>query len=360
MRNALPTFFSRYWIAIAVIIFALLSTYTSDATFAQNVPPTPDVNTVPRPDAIITPTNTPFPSPTPVGGNGLPSGGGSPRPNPTATRTPDNNDDDQETTSNDTGSAAPSNGNNGSTAPSAPAAPENAVNGTISTVTLNVRRAPNTGANIVDTLFMGEAVQILGRDSGGNWWYVCCGTGAGRPGWVSAQFVTFDNAGSDVIAAIPVTANTNAAAVGEAAALTGTNTLTVPLVLEMRPNPAFVWQGRTVQLQFVVHNRSNQAMTNVQLRNDLPPTLRYLTTSVSDQAAVATTGTAADGVIFAINWPEIAAGEQLTATVTVQVASDVANGDLIDNLAVVNVDEGGEALAGITFAMPPGRPPRFR
>ena len=360
MRNALPTFFSRYWIAIAVITFALLSIYTSDATFAQDVPPTPDVNTVPRPDAIITPTNTPFPSPTPVGGNGLPSGGGSPRPNPTATRTPNNNDGDQDNTGNNAGGAAPNNGTNGSTAPVVPAAPESAVNGTVSTVTLNVRRAPNTGANIVDTLFIGEEIQILGRDSGGNWWYICCGTGAGRPGWVSAQFVTLADADADSIAAIPVTANSSAAAVDNSDALTSTTALTVPLVLEMRPNPAFVWQGRTVQLQFVVHNRSDQVLTNVQLRNDLPPTLRYMTTSVSDQAAVATTGTAADGVIFAINWPEIAAGEQLTATVTVQVASDVANGDLIDNLAVVNVDEGAEALAGITFAMPPGRPPRFR
>lgn len=358
MINALPTLFSRYWIAVVVITFALLSIYTSDATFAQDVPPTPDVNTVPRPDAIITPTNTPFPSPTPVGG-GLPSGGGAPRPNATATRTPDNNDNDQENTSNN-GGAVPNNGNNGSTAPSAPAAPENAVNGTISTVTLNVRRAPNTGANIVDTLFMGEAVQILGRDSGGNWWYICCGTGAGRPGWVSAQFVTLDNADADTTAAIPVTANTSAAAVDNSDALTSTTTITVPLVLEMRPNPAFVWQGRTVQLQFVVHNRSDQALTNVQLRNDLPSTLRYMATSVNGQAEVVTSGTAADGVIFAISWPEIAAGDQLTATVTVQIASDVDNGALIDNLAVVDVDEGAEALAGITFAMPPGRPPRFR
>ncbi len=355
MISALSTFFTRYWIAVAVITFAFLSLYTSDATFGQAATPTPDVNTVPRPDAILTPTNTPFPSPTPADDDRPSGGGGVPQPNPTATRTPNNgNNNSGGNNSNPGGNAT----GNTSPEPAAPQTSDTAVNGTVNTVTLNVRREPNTGANIVDTIFMGETVQVLGRDSGGSWLYICCGTGAGRPGWVSAQFVSLADA--EAMATIPVTANSSAAAVDGSASITGTNALTVPLVLEMRPSPAFVWQGQVVEIQFVVHNRSDQPLTNVRLRNDLPATLRYMTTSTSAQGEVNTTGTVADGLLFAINWPEIAAGSRLTATVTVQVASSLGNGALIDNLAVVDTAEGAEALAGLTFAMPPMRPPRFR
>lgn len=355
MMTVLSTYLRRYWIAVAVLTFALLTVYTNDATFGQAATPTPDVNTVPRPDEIATPTNTPFPSPTPMDDNNGPPSGGGPRATPTAVSPNDNNNDQGgNNPSNNTGNTANDSGN---TAPDAPGA---IITGTVSSITLNVRKAPTTGASIVDTIFMGEGVQILGRDSGGGWWYICCGSGAGRPGWVSAQFITIDGLTDALMATIPVTANTSAPGVDGSTALTSTNGLTLPLVLEMRPSPAFVWQGQTVQLQFIVHNRSNQPLTNIELRNDLPPTLRYINTATSDQGEVITAGNAADGVIFTIDWPEIAAGTQLTATVTLQVASNANSGALIDNLAVVNTAEGAEALAGITFAMPPTRPPRFR
>lgn len=339
MMNVLSTFFTRYWIAVAVITFALLSVYTSNPTFGQAATPTPDVNTVPKPEEIVTPTNTPFPSPTPADDNEIPSGGGAPSVDPTATRAPDTDSADDSEDSN-------------------PLPPGTAITGTVATVTLDVRRAPNPGANIVDTLFQGDSVEILGRDHGGSWWYICCGAGAGRAGWVSAQSITLANA--DAAAAIPVTANSSAPSVINSDMLTSTTALTLPLVLEMRPSPAFVWQGQTVQLHFVIHNQSDQTLTNVSLRDDLPSTLQYQTTTAGNQGEVVTDGAVAEGEIFSISWPEINAGERLTATVTLQVATNVSNGALIDNLAVVSTDEGAEALAGITFAMPPMRPPLFR
>ena len=61
-----------------------------------------------------------------------------------------------------------------------------------------------------------------------------------------------------------------------------------------------------------------------------------------------------------IDWPVVPANGQVTATVTVQVATNVADGALIDNLAVVKTSLGSEALAGITLAMPPVALPQFR
>ncbi len=379
MMHRLPVFIARYWIAVAVLLFALLSAYTSNPIYGQTAPPTPDINTVPPIELLQTPTNTPFPTPTPVvedeqpGGNEL---------DPTATpffneptATPQANNDNSGGGSSSggsggsgsgsggsggssSGSGSSDSGNTGNPTESAPTTGDisqlSGLTGIVNPVTLNIRKGPSTEDSIIDTLFRNEPVTILARDSANMWWYVCCGTGAGREGWVSAELITPNFDRNEAESLLPVTATTRA----QTAA--GSDATAAAVVLEMRPSPAFAWQGQTVQLQFVVSNTSDQPLTNIRLRNDLPPTLAYLTADIGQQGTVQESGEAKDGLIYTILWPALAARESLTATVTLQLEDDIPNGALVDNLAVVDTAEGTNALAGITFAMPPLRLPQFR
>lgn len=380
MIHYLPVFIARYWIAVAVLIFALLSAYTSSPMYGQSAPPTPDVNTVPPIELIQTPTNTPFPTPTPIDDGDQSGGGGSLQ--PTSTPIPSDSDSDNSgNDSGDTGSGNAGSGDSGSGTGSSgngngqsgtgtggntgnevssesddngatDASEANGYTGTVNVVTLNVRRGPSLDDPIVDTVFINETVTILSRDSENGWWYVCCGSGSGREGWVSAQFITPNFAASEAETLLPISATTQGAMQSEAAA--------DALVVEMRPSPAFAWQGQTVRLQYTVRNLSNETLTKLRLRNDLPPELAYVTTIAGQQGSVQTAGQEEDGIVYTINWPQIGAGEAVTATVTLQLANDLPNGAMVDNLAVVESSEGASALAGITFAMPPMRLPLFR
>jgi uncharacterized repeat protein (TIGR01451 family) len=319
-------------------------------------------------EELVRPTNTPFPTPTPIVDSGQPGNGGAFE--PPATPQADDNSDNNDESSGDSGSTGggstgggntgggntsdESNSDNSESPPlTERTTPGTSLRGTVNVVTLNVRKGPSATDAIVDTLFRNEPVTILAQDSAGSWWYICCGSGSGREGWVSAALIT-PNFDQSAAATLPVTATSYDVTANVATAADQA------LLLEMRPSPAFVWQGQTVQLQFVVRNTSDQPLTNIRLRNDLPPTLTYLSTSTGQQGIVQATGQAKDGLIYTINWPEVAAGESLTATVTLQLAGTIPNGALVDNLAVVDTAEGANALAGITFAMPPLRLPRFR
>jgi uncharacterized repeat protein (TIGR01451 family) len=364
-------FIARYWIAIAVATFALLAAYTSSPIYGQAATPTPDVNTVPPIELLNTPTNTPFPTPTPMvddgGSGGQPGGelpaeptatpdfddgdsdGGSQPVESTPTPLPSNSDDDENNQGDDdpNGGAPVDNRESNNDADAA----LNGPTGVVNAVVLNLHSGPSTSEPIVDTLFGSEPVTILGRDSANQWWYVCCGSGAGREGWASAELITPDFDATEAESLLPVTATT---------AQRASSADSAALVLEMRPSPAFIWQGQTVTLQYVVRNNGEQPLTNVRLRNDLPPTLAYLETVAQQPGSTQTMGEESDGLIYTITWPEIAAGASLSATVTLQLAQDVPNGAMVDNLAVIDTAEGATAIAGITFAMPPLRPPLFR
>lgn len=359
MMHRLPLFIARYWIAAAVLLFALLSAYTSNPIYGQ-AEPTPDINTIPPLELLKTPTNTPFPTPTPI--IETDESGGNSEFDATATPVFDDPTTPQENENQggggSEGGGSSDSGNGGTQTEPAPTTGDTSqasgLTGFVNPVTLNVRKGPRATDAIIDTLFRNEQVTILARDSANAWWYVCCGTGSGREGWVSAELITPNFDRNEAERLLPVTATTAA----QTAA--GSNADGAAVVLEMRPSPAFVWQGQTVQLQFVVRNTSDQPLTNVRLRNDLPPTLAYLNADIGQQGSVQESGQAEDGLIYTIQWPELAVGASLTATVALQLADNVPNGALVDNLAVVDTAEGMNALAGITFAMPPIRLPQFR
>lgn len=377
----------RYWLGGVVLFFALLMFYTSSPVFgAQVATPTPDVKTVPPLELVLTPTNTAFPTVTPVvaapatatpaATNALPT---DVAPLPTVTRQlPDEPDDEEANDGNggnspSGGGSAPSSGGGspvvtGNTS-SQPASttpgvnlPARVLTGTVTSVVLNLRKNPGDNQSPIDTLFRGDVVQILGRNADGAWWLICCGADAKLQGWVSAASIQPNFASSQANALIPLIAG-QGAALDASAAVTGTRPAgaTRPsLQVEMRPSPAFAWQGQSVAIQFVITNRGSAAVTGIQLRDHLPPTLRYVSAVASNQGQLQTEASDANGSIVNLTWPRLAPGASVMATITVEIAPDAEAGSLIDNLALITADQQDDLSIGITLAMPPTVLPQFR
>ncbi|MFN8488763.1 MAG: SH3 domain-containing protein [Caldilineaceae bacterium] len=381
----------HYWILSTVALFALLVVYTSSPIFGQSPNPTPDIKTVPEPAMVPTATNTPFPTVTPVEIPQVPE----------ITVTPSGQHDKNQDTNGDTGSnvgdenggaAGDSGGGvaagDGQTDNSSVADTQtftqtnNAPTGKVLVAVLNLRKSPGTGSAIIDTLFRNDIVQVQARSADGGWWLVCCGADTKGAGWVSAKLIrpNFNlaqvnsllpmMAGSSPAPATPKTPSGTSNPILATAPLTtsrlitASNVLTggkaVTLLLQMRPSPAFVWQGQLVNLQFVITNRSQSPAVNVRLRDDLPTALQYTAAAISHNGQFQQQAKAAGSSIISLAWPQLAAGSEVTATVTLRVAANLPNGSLIDNLAVVAADNAGDVPAGVTLAMPPTVLPVFK
>ncbi len=233
--------------------------------------------------------------------------------------------------------------------------------GTVMSVVLNLRKNPGVEQSPLDTLFRGDVVQILGRTADGTWWLVCCGARARLQGWATAASIQPSFAISQVNALIPVVAG-QSTALSASASITGTRptiTNTASLQVEMRPSPAFAWQGQPVAIQFVITNRGSVAATNIRLRDHLPPTLRYVKAVVANQGQLQTQTSAEGGAIVNLAWPRLAPGASMIATITVQIAPDAPAGSLIDNLALVTANQQDDVSVAITLAMPPALLPQF-
>jgi uncharacterized protein YraI len=76
--------------------------------------------------------------------------------------------------------------------------------GIVAVQRLNLRQGPGTNFPVIGTVSNGETVTILSRNSVGDWWYVCCVSGATQEGWAAAQFIrpNFDLDQADTL--IPV------------------------------------------------------------------------------------------------------------------------------------------------------------
>ena len=359
-----------YWILLLVLGFGLLSLYTSHPIYGAPVAQsTPDVNTVPKPAATPTPENTPFPTPTRVDDNpandngGGDNGGGSPGDEDQNSDNNDNSDSGNrcnDSASGGGGATAVVDLGNEESSTQQGADATNGITGLVTAVTLNLRKDPSATARVVDTLFLNDPVAILGRNQSGNWLYVCCGARTQLAGWVSKRFVSTNLSSDQEMARIPLFESAVSVATSASGTNTGSQAAADSLVLEMRSLPTAIWQGQTIEIQLVVRNRGNQALTGVQLRYDLPTELAVVKTATSGEGKVNVSGARQGGPIVTMDWPTVPANGQLTATVTVQIATTVADGALIDNLAVVNTSQGIEALAGITLAMPPTALPQFR
>jgi hypothetical protein len=325
-----------------------LGTWAETPAIGASAQETPDIKTVPDLDLIATPTNTPFPTPTPAADergddDDASSDGGSVNSNnrPAAANPPAPNVAP-------VGSNVTAIGGSQLITTTGPLSLTVPVTGVVISTVVNLYAEPRLQARIVDTLFRSDTVLIRAYSPDGAWWLVCCGVGQGRTGWVLAQSIrtTF------VMPSLP------ARPAPIATPLTPNNATL--LDVEMRPAPAFVWQGQQVQIEYVITNRGPVAAEQIRLRNELPSSLRYLSVQAEDGGRFRQSATAQEHLVFTVDWSSLPPNAKVTVTLTLQVADDLPAGALIDNLALVTARNASAVTVGLTLAMPPTLPPQFK
>lgn len=340
------TYARRGWLVVVVGLLAIMIALPVSSTLAA-----PNNQTVPQP----TPENTPVPVPT-----------------ATPTDRPDDNDDDD------------GDDNDSSPEPTPTAAPiAEELTAAVNADRLNVRGGPSVDYDVIGKVTRDEVLTVLGRNEAGDWWFICCVADNGEQGWVSAQFLTpnFSEEAGNALPVVPADgppptptpaptpepvaeteSMTDTVAAGETAAMTTTETvlLASALGLSMAQTPAFAWQGQEMDLHYAITNSSDAEAVNVELRNELPALLSYVGAVVSDGGEEVDVTLGNGATVVSVIWPTLAAGEQVTATVTLVIAADAPNGAVIQNIAVADADNSEAASAGINIGMPPAALPDFR
>ncbi|MEZ4710783.1 MAG: SH3 domain-containing protein [Caldilineaceae bacterium] len=273
--------------------------------------------TVPKPTKE--PTNTPVPTATP-------------RRDPTATPRRDDNNNPSPTNT-----------------PVPTVAPvETGPTGVVSVVVLNVREGPGTVFSVIGTVTQSTVVEVMERNADGSWWRICCIVGTEEPGWVSAQFITPNFDAARALELIPLATEIPAPP-------------TAPVLqLDVRMQPAFVWAGQEFTLDFAITNLSADSVQNVSFGTELAPTLAFVSTTTSGDGAAANSAAVSGATLVEATWAELAAGATANVTIALRVTDTMANGDVIDNLAVVGADGVDDITAGISIGMPPTMLPDFK
>lgn len=276
-------------------------------------------------------------------------------PVPTATPQPSDNDDDDDDPQ-PTATQPP--------APTPTPTPEG-LRATVSVVRLNVRQGPGTTFAVLGVVANGQSVQVLTRNDAGDWWQICCLPGTDTSGWVASQFLQADFQGQantliPVADELPEAEEPTAIPTEDPNAPIKAATFAEGILFGIQQEPLYTWQGQEVSLIYQVANTTITNTTNLELRNELPTQLRYLAVEDADGGFVLTETTALSSTIVSITWPKFDAGTEYTARVRVQVADDLPDGGVIDNLAVVVADNVAAITGGISIGMPPTGLPEFR
>ncbi|HRW07306.1 MAG TPA: SH3 domain-containing protein [Caldilineaceae bacterium] len=314
----------RQWLVLVVLLGAITLFYWGGTALAA-----PTYQTVPPP----TPTKQATPLPT---------------------ATPRSNDDDDEDRS---PTATP--------LPSPTPTPEG-LRAVVSVVRLNVRQGPGITFGVVGVVASGQNVRVLARNEAGDWWQICCLPGTSRSGWVASQFLqpSFDlgeaNTLIPVADEIPEAPEPTALPTEDPNALLSSASLAEGIIFEIQQDPLYTWQGQEVSLVYQIANSTITDTTNLELRNELPEQLRFVAIEETDGGVALTETTELSTTAFAITWPTLDAGTAKTARVRVQVADDLPDGSVIDNLAVIIADEVAAITGGISIGMPPTDLPDFR
>jgi len=258
-----------------------------------------------------------------------------------------------------------------------------------------VREGPGVRYAILGVVTRGEMLTVSGRNEQGNWWYICCTPATGGPGWVSAAFLTPNftpdqandlpvasplgtpvpptpTAEPTVASAIEPITETGTAEAGVAVTMTETMTAstvideatamtsTVTLDLTITQDPPYAWQGQRVDLIYAIVNPGDEDVLNITLRNELPPALTYQGMAVEGEGEAMHAVLDNGAEVVEAHWPVLAAGEQVTATLTVRISPDAPNGEVIPNTAAVDADNADSVSAGINIGLPPATLPDFK
>ncbi|MBX3011649.1 MAG: SH3 domain-containing protein [Caldilineaceae bacterium] len=237
--------------------------------------------------------------------------------------------------------------------------------GTIIVDRLNVRQGPGTNYAVIGTLTNGTIATILSRNEVGDWWHVCCIGNTTQAGWVAAQYVqaNFDLGQASTL--IPVDSTLAAAAIPTVTptvepSLVPTTTVSADLAVQVQQVPLYAWPGATLTLAYQIENRGDVAATNLELRNELPAELSFVNIAGLAAGEFMTETTTAGRTVVAVRWPELAVGADLTVNLQVQVAEQLGNGMVLDNLTVTSAENAEAITTGISIGMPPVNLPDFR
>jgi uncharacterized repeat protein (TIGR01451 family) len=287
------------------------------------------------------------------------------QPVPTATSVPeDNNDDDSNNNDNNT---PPPPAPTDTPVPQPTAAP--GLTGVVAVQRLNVRQGPGTNFPVINTVAQGETVTVLSRNPVGDWWRVCCISGTDQDGWVAAQFIqpNFDLGQANVLIAVdgalptPPPEPTATPTLDPSVIPTATATIeAAQLALQVQQEPPYAWQGATITLIYQVDNSGPVAAAALELRNELPAELTLVSAPALTNGELMTETTDLGRTVVVARWPELQAGATVTASVQVQVAEQMSNGAVLDNLAVVVAENAQPVTAGLSIGMPPTNLPDFR
>lgn len=237
---------------------------------------------------------------------------------------------------------------------------DDGLNGIVDASFVNMFSGPDANSGIIDTLFRNTSIQVLGRDATGEWVQICCGEDRGNQGWVPAGDL---NLGFDLDAP-----ELELPTFGEDPLLDETflgdlelDEELADLELNMFIDSSNVRPGQVIELQYEVTNIGDVDAFDVSLRNELPSILAFEDAEFVDGALTETTNVGNnDAPVFRIDWPELAAGDTVTATVVIQVNDDAQYGVVVDNLAGVGATNANIETAGVTMGTPPRLPPEFR
>lgn len=268
---------------------------------------------------------------------------------PTATSASNNNND--------------GNDNNDSLPPPTATATPDALTATVGVARLNVRQGPGTTFDTIGVVVNGQQLQVLARNEGNDWWQICCLPGTNSSGWVVAQFLQASFDLGQVTTLLPLAGELptppapTPIPAEDPNAFAATSDL---LQFQIQQDPLYAWQGQEVTLIYQIANTTISDTINLELRNELPPQLHFVAIEEADSGAAMTETTALSSTIFSITWPTLAAGDELTARVRLQVGEELPDGAVIDNLAVIVADNVAAITGGITIGMPPTTLPEFR
>lgn len=126
---------------------------------------------------------------------------------------------------------------------------------------------------------------------------------------------------------------------------------------QMGADSLLAMQGGQVVLRLVISNPGPEAARNVTVRDELPGALALVTAEAV--GGTSATESAGGRTVVLLNWPELAPGAEVQAILTVQVSPSVADGTVIDNLAVAYADNAGPVTLGVSLGTPPVLLPTF-
>jgi hypothetical protein len=341
----------RYWMYLAAIAVLVLAFGVSASALAA-------------PPSSLKYQTVPKPTPTSEGGDSV----------ATATPRPDNDDDDDDGGGSNVGGGTSSVQTDEREVPvfviEEGGGSASGLTASVTVATLNVREEPGTSFPIVGSLSDGDVVDVIWRNQGSTWFYVCCIPGTELGGWVSAQLLTLNFNRAAAAELVPLyaadaalgAAASDAPAAGQQAvsAATAPGKAALPVELDVTLSPPYLAQGQTGLLLLSVTNPNAEDVIGIEASDQLPPELALIDATASGDGVIDEQTSTDSATVILASWDSIPAGTNVQLSLAVRVDGDLPNGAVFDNLAAIQGENTAYTTGSITIGMPPAMLPDFQ